>query len=185
MSDHDHTSAGGKTPEDKPQPRAEANRPFSGQLYFASTDGEPGDWIEQKIAVEMADALVDPKAIKDGQSLEQILRTMVDAGIEVLLRYYRLDPVFFHRYPAHTDEHDAEELIVSLRQPAIEEWFVSVLQHHAQAVHTTSIELAACIALSALDGALSAIIDEQPELLESEELRQELTGLLLRYLVRD
>lgn len=153
--------------------------------YFPNKEAVVADVFESEMARDAEETIIatrDLKALRQG-SLEEIVSTVVELEVDLLLKYYDLNPEFYQQYQQAFDIHKRiDQLTEKYKQPPMDEWFTSVLSRHAGEHHIENPEMTSFIALRALEGVLKTTANERPTLLRDKSFKKELCTLLLSYL---
>jgi len=114
-------------------------------------------------------------------SLAATLRYFVDLAAERQLRLLGIDPNY---YTQHHREYDyISHMLERYRERLpMEKWLQQILELHKGRVRRDNLELTTFVATRALIGTVTAAMEERPELLRTDILKDELINLVLRYL---
>lgn len=113
-------------------------------------------------------------------SLREGLAAIIDMECEQLLVLQELEPAFFKEYQHNFDAHQRiDQLTQSLNNPSWETWLDDWLCKHEC---TGNPKLRNLLLRQTLQGNLRIAVQQQPELLASNEFRDELLNLLMAYL---
>ncbi len=153
--------------------------------YFPNKEAIVAVVYSAKLARE-AEALLHRGSWFDhlaSQSLEDTLRAVVHFEVELHRRLFRLHGQFCVRYHRLLDPvTEVNRQAVSRRQPSQDDWFPTVLERHRSRLRVTDLRLASFLATRAMEGAIRCALEERPELLDSQEFREELLAMLLGFL---
>lgn len=153
--------------------------------YFPNKEAILADVFEEQIRQYTDAAQLRFQEIHElsCKSLEDTLAAIVEMEVEQRLLLHRMDPAFYRAYQHSFDIHRRiNALTLSLSNPGWEEWFPQFLSMHRDKLRSDNIDLLSRTASHALAGTLMSTVAEDPELLETNDLKRELVTLLVNYL---
>jgi AcrR family transcriptional regulator len=156
--------------------------------YFPNKDAIMAEVYERQLAIEaaMLDALHLRAAEIDALPLDGTVRLLVETYAEHRLRLLGLHEDFYRR---HHHEFDlADRLNDRYAQSWLaqsEVWLGSVLERHRADVRVEDIPRACFLILRALGGIMNAAIKHNPAMIRDRAFRDDVTQMLLRYVVRE